>query len=86
MLNLIRPPKQGKFLCYCKHFEDKSGYFRILGYVFDLYKAGNYAFYEYKKRRKPGWIEYDSEYGTFEVDNVAYWMPLPPVPQMEDTQ
>jgi hypothetical protein len=31
----------------------------------------------YAGEKRPGWYEYDSDYGCYEIDNVIAWMPHP---------
>lgn len=37
----------------------------------------------YAGEKRPGWYEYDSDYGCYEIDNVIAWMPRPE-PYKED--
>lgn len=39
--------------------------------------------YDFRGRRRAGWYDYDSEYGHYELERVAYWMPLPKLPGEE---
>lgn len=45
----------------------------------DLYKVDKYDFQD--KKRKPGFYQYDSEWGFFEMSDISHWMPLPPPPK-----
>lgn len=53
-------------------------YYRILDYAKDLYEVDDWDFND--KKGKPGWYDYDSEWGYSEIENVAFWAELPPFP------
>lgn len=38
----------------------------------------------YAGEKRPGWYEYDSDYGCYEIDNVIAWMPRPKPYKPED--
>ena len=47
----------------------------------NLYKIDKYDFAD--KKRKPGFYQYDSEYGYYERAGITHWMPLPQPPESE---
>lgn len=47
----------------------------IVSYSTDLYKVNKYEFYD--KKNKGGWWSSDSEYGSYEVNDVIGWQELP---------
>lgn len=69
------PAKEGYYLCASRG--DKRSYHYILGYSKNLESVDDLDFHGVKR---PGWYEYDSEYGYYEIPDVDYWMPLPEVP------
>ena len=80
------PPKETtkKYLVliqnpFTDHPHTPKYYYKILDYSKDLYNVDDFDFCN--KKGKPGWYEYDSEFGYFEVNNVAFWTELPPFPK-----
>ena len=67
------PKEDGMYLGYFK-----SGYMYIAYFAKNLEKVDKYDFY---KRRRKGWYQYDSEWGHCERDDVTHWMPLPNMPK-----
>lgn len=53
-----------------------GGSMNIAGFTKDAYKLSKYDFSEYKGQKKALFYDYDSEYGYYEIECVA-WMPLP---------
>ena len=53
-----------------------SGSIDIVGFTKDAYKLDKYVFAEYKGKKKALFYNYDSEYGYYEIECVA-WMLLP---------
>lgn len=58
--------------------------------IFDFYKVISFATnledvdeFEFEGKNRPGWYEYDSEYGFVEEGNVSHWMPIPDPPKIE---
>ena len=66
------PEKEGVYLCY--HETAGIGFYDILQYVKDLYKYDKFDFPDSKG--KGGFVEYDSEYGSYEV-TVEAWTEIP---------
>ena len=65
------PDKEGSYLCTVQGYVGKATYLRIADFHPDIYV-------EYDiEEHKPGFIDYDSEYGFYEVTKVLAWMPLP---------
>ena len=66
------PPKVGgKYLVtlhYITHDTVETAY-----YSKNLYKVDEYDFYD---KRRPGWYNYDSEYGYYEQTDVIAWRKL----------
>lgn len=70
------PKKGGKYLVYID--DDWHYTIGIVYFVPNLHKYNSYVFLN---ERRPGWCQYDSDYGDYEVSNVTYWMPLPEPPK-----
>ena len=49
---------------------------KISSFSNNLYKIDKYDFEDYKGKQRKGFYNYDSEYGYFEQDVLA-WMPMP---------
>ena len=65
------PDKEGSYLCTVQGYVGKTTYLRIADFHPDIYV-------EYDiEEHKPGFIDYDSEYGFYEVTKVLAWQPLP---------
>lgn len=65
------PDKEGTYLCTVQGYVGKTTYLRIADFHPDIYV-------EYDiEEHKPGFIDYDSEYGFYEVTKVLAWQPLP---------
>ena len=65
------PDKGGPYLCTVQGYVGKTTYLRIAVFQTDIYV-------EYDiEEHKPGFIDYDSECGFYEVTKVLAWMPLP---------
>lgn len=71
------PKKSGRYFTINKRFSNT--YFDITQFATDLYKVDNYDFH--MRKGKPGWYDYDSEAGYYEVDNVVAWAELPEMPE-----
>ena len=37
--------------------------------------------YDFPNEHRPGWYEYDDEYGYIERNDITHWMPLPNLPE-----
>ena len=68
------PEKDGDYLARLRH-----GGMKVMGFTHDLRKVDDYQF----KRKKPGWYEYDSEWGFCERNDITHYMPLPEPPKEE---
>ena len=65
------PDKEGTYLCTAQGYVGKTTYLRIADFHSDIYV-------EYDiEEHKPGFIDYDSEYGFYEVTKVIAWCELP---------
>lgn len=70
------PPKEnGRYLAYYDPFG--NGMAQVLTYALDLAKA---CPIDFEGEHRPGWYEYDSEWGYVECNNVLYWAEIPNVP------
>ena len=69
------PEKRGDYLVTQKAIFPGHILRRIVGYAPNLHDVDEYDF---KGKKRPGWYEYDSEWGYHELDDVIAWMPLPP--------
>lgn len=68
-----RPPeKDGDYLTRLRH-----GGMKVMGFTHDLRKVDDYHF----RKKKPGWYEYDSEWGFYERNDITHYMPLPEPPK-----
>ena len=38
----------------------------------------------FRGKKRPGWYDYDCDWGFFEYDNVTHWLPLPEMPEMRE--
>ena len=69
------PDEKGSYLVAYKAFQ-----YTLIGvkrFAKNLYSVDKYYF---PKEHRPGWYEYDDEYGYFERTDVTHWMPLPNLP------
>ena len=55
----------------------------IASFAKDLEKVDKYAF-QFRGKKRPGWYEYDCDWGYIEYDNVTHWLPLPEMPEMRE--
>lgn len=70
------PPKvKGKYLVIIKCPTLTS--IDIIYYSLNLYQLDKYDFYD---KKRPGWYNYNSEFGYYEVSNIIAWSPLPDIP------
>jgi len=67
------PKESGDYPVTLKITEDCSCVDK-LNYSLDLYSVNKYDFAD---KKRPGWYDYDSEWGYYEVNNVVAWMPAP---------
>lgn len=68
------PEKNGPYLVTQKATFTDYVYISAIGYAHNLYDVDEYDFAD---KKRPGWYEYDSEWGYQELDGVIAWMPLP---------
>lgn len=76
-------PKPGQYLVHklYDHGYGEHHSYDILTFTDNLNKVDKYAFHG-KEYKRPGWFDYDSEYGHFECgDNITHYMPLPEPPK-----
>ena len=72
----VNPPtKNGKYLCVCKY--TGTYYYTILEYALSLQEVDDFDFAE---KNRPGWYDYDSEWGYYEIGSVVYYTSLPKLP------
>ena len=72
------PDKNGNYLV----ISDSPICRRILiaSFAENLEKVDKYAF-QFRGKKRPGWYEYDCDWGYIEYDNVTHWLPLPEMPE-----
>ena len=68
------PPREdGEYLVTLKVLKD-SNYIDKISYSHNLYSIDSFDFAD---KKRPGWYDYSSEWGYYEMNNVVAWMPLP---------
>lgn len=67
------PEKAGRYLTF-----RNPSCIRVTGFSLNLESVDQYEFHGMKR---PGWYDYDSEYGYYEWRDITYWMPLPEPPK-----
>ena len=72
-----RLPKDGRYLI-CKDFGG-TRYVGVATYAEDLYQLDKYDFYDYRRKKKGGFVDFGSD-RYYELTNVTHWMPLPELP------
>ena len=70
------PEKDGSYLCFSQYCG--SGWCSVRGFAKDGRKKDEYDF---RRRWKNVWYDYDSEYGYCVIDSITHWMPLPEPPK-----
>lgn len=70
------PNENGLYLVIYKAFEHT--FIDVKQFAKDLYSIDKYDFLN---KHRPGWYEYDNEYGYIERNNITHWMPLPNPPE-----
>jgi len=81
-----RLPEPGGYLVCKKHDYGYGVHYslQIVSYTDNLNKIDKYDF-PGKKNKRPGWFDYDSEYGHFETGNDIFaWMPLQAPPKEDE--
>ena len=68
------PEKRGSYLVTQKAIFPGHILRRIVGYALNLHDVDEYDF---KGKKRPGWYEYDIEWGYRELEDITAWMPLP---------
>jgi len=64
------PEENGNFLTV-----DEHGYIHIFCFVNNLKMVDDFYFFD--KNNVPGWYDYDSEFGFYQIKDIVAWMPLP---------
>lgn len=77
--NERQPEEDGKYLVTLR-WSDYPNSVDTLHFTNDLSSVDGVG---YAGEKRPGWYEYDSDYGCYEIDNVIAWMPRPE-PYKED--
>ena len=70
------PEEDGSYLCFSQYCG--SGWCAVRGFAKDGRKKDEYDF---RRRWKNVWYDYDSEYGYCVIDSITHWMPLPEPPK-----
>ena len=70
------PNKNGSYLVVYKAFQ--YAFVDVKRFAKDLYSVDEYDF---PNEHRPGWYEYDDEYGYIERNDITHWMPLPNLPE-----
>lgn len=73
------PSEDGEYLC-CTDFNGHKA-MHIYSFAKNLRKVDKYDF---KGQNRPGWYDYDSEWGYGEMHGVTHWMSLPELPKEEN--
>ena len=68
------PEKGGDYLVTQKTSFSDYVYESVASYALNLHDVDEYDFAD---KKRPGWHEYDPEWGYRELDDVVAWMPLP---------
>ncbi len=74
------PEKPGHYLTASDAPAGFPKLINILMFVKDLHETDPYNF---RGKHRPGWVNWDDEYGYYEYDAVTHWMPLPEPPEGE---
>ena len=70
------PNENGSYLVVYKAFQ--YALMSVKKFAKDLYSVDEYDF---PNEHRPGWYEYDDEYGYIERNDITHWMPLPNLPE-----
>lgn len=68
------PKKNGDYLVTISSHNDSYVRIDILSFAKNLYKVD---WYDFAGKKRPGWYDYDSEYGFIEYSEVIAWQELP---------
>jgi len=71
--NERQPEEDGEYLVTLR-WSDYPNSVETLYFTNDLSSVDEVG---YAGEKRPGWYEYDSDYGCYEIDNVIAWMPRP---------
>lgn len=71
--NERQPEEDGEYLVTLR-WSDYPNSVETLHFTNDLSSVDGVG---YAGEKRPGWYEYDSDYGCYEIDNVIAWMPHP---------
>lgn len=71
--NERQPEEDGEYLVTL-HWSNYPNSVETLHFTNDLSSVDEVG---YAGEKRPGWYEYDSDYGCYEIDNVIAWMPRP---------
>lgn len=69
-----RQPEEGGEYLVTLRWSDYPNSVDTLHFTNDLSSVDEVG---YAGEKRPGWYEYDSDYGCYEIDNVIAWMPHP---------
>ena len=70
------PEKAGRYLV--TYGSNLDGYRQVCMKMYSP-NLHNVDEFDFPNKKRPGWYDYDSEYGHYEWDDVIAWMPLPEV-------
>ena len=70
------PNENGLYLVIYKAFG--LTFIDVKRFAKDLYSVDKYDF---PNEHRPGWYEWNDEYGYIERNNIMHWMPLPNLPE-----
>ena len=71
--NERQPEEDGEYLVTL-HWGNYPNSVETLHFTNDLSSVDGVG---YAGEKRPGWYEYDSDYGCYEIDNIVAWMPVP---------
>lgn len=69
-----RPPEEDGEYIVTLRWDNYPNSVETLHFTNDLSSVDRVG---YAGEKRPGWYEYDSDYGCYEIDNVIAWMPRP---------